>query len=250
MCDEQLFYLRQTHQSPIVLSLPTQGETTASGTPANARHRHSVAIAQDRAATNETGKRETGMNILVACELSGVVRDAFRARGHNALSCDLEPSERPGPHYQGDIRDILYHGWDMLIAFPPCTHLCVSGARWFKEKRELQEQAIAFVRLLMNAPISRIAIENPVGIISSRIRKPDQIIQPWMFGCGETKATCLWLKGLPPLFSTEIVPGNVARIHLMAPSPQRSKERSRTYQGIADAMAAQWNFCISEVASC
>src|SRR6266568_1989876 len=180
------------------------------------------------------------MNILVACEFSGVVRDAFRAKGHNALSCDLEPSERPGPHYQGDVRDILTDGWNMLVAFPPCTHLCVSGARWFADKRELQEQALAFVRSLMNAPIPRIAIENPKGIISTHIRKPDQIIQPWMFGHGETKMTCLWLKGLPPLFPTEIAPGSEPRIHYMAPSPDRAKERSRTYTGIAEAMSTQW----------
>ncbi len=180
------------------------------------------------------------MNILVACEFSGVVRDAFRAKGHNAISCDLEPSEKPGPHYQGDVRDILTNQWDMLIAFPPCTHLCVSGARWFAEKREQQEQALEFVHYLMNAPVKRIAIENPIGIISTRIRKPDQIIQPWMFGHGETKTTCLWLKGLPPLFAMEIAQGNVARIHRMSPSPIRAKERSRTYPGIAVAMAEQW----------
>lgn len=180
------------------------------------------------------------MNILVACEFSGIVRDAFRARGHNAVSCDLLPSERPGPHYQGDVRDILDNSWDMLVAFPPCTHLCVSGARWFAEKHDVQEQAVAFVRVLLDAPISRIAIENPKGIISTRIRKPDQIIQPWMFGHGETKMTCLWLKGLPPLFPTEIAQGNKPRIHYMAPGPNRAKERSRTYAGFAAAMADQW----------
>jgi hypothetical protein len=180
------------------------------------------------------------MKILVACEFSGLVRDAFRAKGHNAISCDLEPSEKPGPHYQGDIKDILNDQWNMLIAFPPCTHLCASGARWFSEKSEQQERALAFVRYLMDAPVERIAIENPVGIISTRIRKPDQIIQPWMFGHGETKTTCLWLKGLPPLFSTEIAPGNEHRIHRMSQSPQRAKERSRTYVGIAQAMADQW----------
>lgn len=180
------------------------------------------------------------MNILVACEFSGLVRDAFRAKGHNAISCDLEPSEKPGPHYQGDVRDILDDSWDMLVAFPPCTHLCVSGARWFAEKRDLQELALAFVRLLMAAPIKRIAIENPKGILSTHIRKPDQIIQPWMFGHGETKMTCLWLKGLPPLLPTEIAPGNTPRIHYMGPGPNRAKERSRTYPGIAQAMADQW----------
>jgi len=182
----------------------------------------------------------TKMNILVACEFSGIVRDAFRAKGHNAVSCDLEPSERPGPHYKGDVAHILDAGWDMLVAFPPCIHLCVSGARWFPKKRELQEQALMFVRFLMEAPIPRIAIENPKGIISTRIRKPDQIIQPWMFGHGEIKMTCLWLKGLPPLLPTEIVQGNNSRIHYMAPGPNRAKERSRTYKGIAQAMADQW----------
>ena len=180
------------------------------------------------------------MNILVACEFSGLVRDAFTAKGHHAVSCDLEPSERPGPHYQGDIRHILPASWDVLIAFPPCTHLCVSGARWFSQKHDEQEQALAFVRLLMAAPIHRIAIENPIGIISSRIRKPDQIIQPWMFGHGETKTTCLWLKNLPPLFPTEIAPGNEHRIHRMPQTPLRARERSRTYSGIAEAMASQW----------
>lgn len=182
------------------------------------------------------------MKILVACEFSGTVRDAFRAKGHNALSCDLEPSEKPGPHYQGDVRDILNDSWDMLIAFPPCTHLCASGARWFAEKRGKQEQALTFVRYLMDAPIKRIAIENPIGIISTRIRRPDQIIQPWMFGHGETKTTCLWLKGLPPLFPTEIAPGNEQRIHRMPQTATRAKERSRTYVGIAEAMSTQWDF--------
>lgn len=180
------------------------------------------------------------MNILIGCEFSGIVRDAFIAKGCNAISCDLLPSEREGPHYQGDIRDILYKPWDMLIAFPPCTHLAVSGARWFKNKQREQEEALLFVRELMDSPIKRIAIENPISIISSKIRKPDQIIQPWMFGHGETKATCLWLKGLPLLTPTNIVEGRDPRIHLMAPSENRSKERSRTYQGIAEAMAMQW----------
>jgi site-specific DNA-cytosine methylase len=180
------------------------------------------------------------MKILVACEFSGVVRDAFLAAGHDALSCDLLPTERPGPHYMGDVRDILYDGWDMMIAHPPCTHLAVSGARWFADKREEQADALEFVRLLMAAPIPRICIENPISIISSRIRKPDQIIQPWQFGHGETKATCLWLQNLPTLAPTEIVSGRVARIHHMPPSPDRWRERSRTFPGIAAAMAAQW----------
>lgn len=180
------------------------------------------------------------MRILIACEYSGTVRDAFRARGHDAMSCDLLPTERPGPHYQGDVFDIIGDGWDMMIAHPPCTHLAVSGARWWKDKREQQAEALDFVRALMAAPIPRIAIENPISIISTAIRKPDQIVQPWQFGHGETKATCLWLQGLPKLVPTDIVEGREARIHKMSPSPDRWKERSRTYQGIADAMAAQW----------
>lgn len=158
------------------------------------------------------------------------------------MSCDLLPSEVPGLHYQGDVTDILGQGWDLMICHPPCTHLAVSGARHFKAKREsgVQQEALDFVRLLLNAPVPRIALENPVSIISSEIRKPDQIIQPWQFGHGETKATCLWLKGLPLLKPTNIVEGREARVHRMAPSPDRWKERSRTYQGIADAMAEQW----------
>jgi site-specific DNA-cytosine methylase len=135
---------------------------------------------------------------------------------------------------------ILTDGWDLMIAHPPCTHLAVSGARWFKDKREEQAEALDFVRLLLAAPIPRIALENPVSIISSKIRKPDQIIQPWQFGHGETKATCLWLQGLPPLQPTDIVEGRTARVHRMPPGPDRWKERSRTYGGIAEAMAAQW----------
>lgn len=180
------------------------------------------------------------MRVLVACEFSGVVRDAFLAAGHDAVSCDLLPSERPGPHVQGDVRAILGQGWDLLIAHPPCQHLAVSGARWFKDKLHEQAEALAFVRLLMAAPVARIAVENPVSIISSRIRKPDQIIQPWQFGHGETKATCLWLKGLPKLVATGVVEGRVARVHRASPGPERWKERSRTYAGIAAAMAAQW----------
>lgn len=180
------------------------------------------------------------MRVLVACEFSGVVRDAFIRRGHEAMSCDLLPSETPGPHYRGDVRDILGAGWDLLIAHPPCTHLAVSGARWFKEKRREQEEALEFVRLLLDAPIPMIALENPVSIISSRIRKPDQILQPWMFGHGEVKATCLWLKNLPKLVPTNIVAGREARVHRMPPGPDRWKERSRTFAGIAEAMAEQW----------
>ena len=180
------------------------------------------------------------MRVLVACEYSGAVRDAFRARGHEAVSCDLLPSETPGPHYEGDIRDIINANWDLMIAHPPCTHLAVSGARWFKDKQKEQAEALEFVRLLLAADIPRIALENPVSIISSKVRKPDQIIQPWQFGHGETKATCLWLKNLPRLRPTNIVEGREARVHKMAPSPDRWKERSRTYAGIAAAMAEQW----------
>lgn len=180
------------------------------------------------------------MKVLVACEFSGVVRDAFIAKGHDAVSCDLIPSERPGPHYQGDVLEILDDGWDMMIAFPPCTHLAVSGARWFKTKQYEQEVAKIFFIRLADALIPKIAIENPIGIMSTQYHKPDQIIQPWQFGHGETKATCLWLKNLPPLKPTNIVGGREPRIHHMGPSPNRSKERSKTYQGIADAMAEQW----------
>ena len=184
------------------------------------------------------------MKVLVACEYSGVVRDAFAAKGHYAMSCDLLPSETPGPHYQGDIRDILFNTWDLMIAHPPCTLLSVSGARWFKDKLPEQAEALNFVRLLLEAPIARIALENPISIISSRIRKPDQIIQPWQYGHGETKATCLWLKGLPPLVPTDVVEGREARVHKMPPSPDRWKERSRTFTGIAAAMADQWGAAI------
>jgi hypothetical protein len=180
------------------------------------------------------------MRVLVACEYSGIVRDAFRALGHDAWSCDLLPTERPGPHHHGSVMDILDDGWDLMIAHPPCTHLAVSGARWFKDKRVEQGMALNFVRVLMDARIPRIAIENPISIISSRIRKPDQIIQPWQFGHGETKATCLWLKNLPLLKPTNIVDGREARIHKMPPSKDRWKLRSTTYTGIAAAMAAQW----------
>lgn len=181
------------------------------------------------------------MRVLVACEYSATVRDAFRARGHDAWSCDLLATEGdPRWHHQGDVFDIINDGWDLLIAHPPCTHLAVSGARWFKHKLVEQSEALEFVRRLLNAPVDRIALENPVSIISSRIRKPDQVIQPWQFGHGETKATCLWLKGLPKLAPTTIVDGREARVHKMAPSPDRWKERSRTYTGIARAMAEQW----------
>lgn len=178
--------------------------------------------------------------VLVACEFSGAVRDAFARCGWDAWSCDLLPSESPGQHHQGDVSKILSDGWDLLIAHPPCTHLAVSGARWFHLKQEEQAEALAFVRLLLDAPVPKIALENPVSIISSRIRKPDQVIQPWQYGHGEVKATCLWLKNLPPLRPTQIVDGRVPRVHMMPPSPNRWKLRSMTYPGIAEAMADQW----------
>jgi len=182
------------------------------------------------------------MKILVACEYSGKVRDAFTARGHDVMSCDLLPTEKPGNHYTGSVFDILNDGWDMLIGFPPCTHLASSGARWFKEKQAdgRQQAGIDFFMVLANADIPKIALENPIGIMSSKYRKPDQIIQPWQFGHGETKATCLWLKGLPLLNPTDIVEGREQRMWKMPPSKDRAKLRSETYQGIADAMAAQW----------
>ena len=183
------------------------------------------------------------MKVLVSCEYSGRVRDAFIAKGHTALSCDLLPSESDkGPHYQGSIIDLLASGerWDLLIAHPPCTYLAASGARWWAQRQEEQKQAIEFFKMLLNLPIEKIAIENPVGILSSAVRKPDQIIHPWQFGHGETKKTCLWLKGLPLLKPENIVEGREDKIHKMPPSKDRWKNRSRTYQGIADAMANQW----------
>jgi len=180
------------------------------------------------------------LKVLIACEFSGRVREAFRQCGHYAVSSDIMPSEQPGEHYQGDVRDIINQGWDLMIAHPPCTHLAVSGARYFFRKQKEQAEALSFVKELMSAPIEKICIENPISIISSKIRKPDQIIQPWMFGHGETKATCLWLKGLPILTPTNIVEGREDRIHKMPPSPERWKNRSRTYSGIAKAMAEQW----------
>jgi hypothetical protein len=182
------------------------------------------------------------MRVLIACEYSGRVRDAFLAKGHDAISCDLLPTDAPGPHYQGDVFDIINDGFDLLIAHPPCTHLAVSGARHFAAKKAsgVQDEALDFVRRLLVAPIDKIALENPISIISSRIRKPDQIIQPWQFGHGETKATCLWLKNLPLLVPTNIVDGRSDRIHKMPPSPDRWKLRSTTYSGIAQAFADQW----------
>jgi hypothetical protein len=180
------------------------------------------------------------VKIIVACEFSGTVRDAFIRRGMDAISCDILPTEAPGPHIRGDIRDVDLSAFDLMIAHPPCTHLAVSGARWWAGRQREQEEAIAFVQYLMDAPVPRIAIENPIGKLSSAVRRPDQIIQPWMFGHGEVKATCLWLKGLPPLKPTQIVPGREARVHRMPPGPDRWKKRSLTYGGIAEAMAEQW----------
>lgn len=191
------------------------------------------------------------MRVLVACEFSGLVRDAFIAHGHDALSCDLLPSERPGPHFQGDVLELLDQSWDLMVAFPPCTHLCASGARWWKEKREdgRQQAAVEFVRKLWAAPILRAAIENPVGLLSRVIGKPTQIIQPWQFGHPDLKATCLWLRGLAPLVPTNVVEPEFkidgkgrrsSRIHRMSAGPERARERSRTFSGIAEAMAEQW----------
>jgi site-specific DNA-cytosine methylase len=181
------------------------------------------------------------MKILVACEYSGAVRNAFAANGHDVTSCDLLPAEDNSPnHYQGDVFDIIDNGWDIMIAHPPCTHLAVSGARWFKDKQVEQAEALEFVRRLLDADIPKIALENPISVISSKIRKPDQIIQPWQFGHGETKATCLWLKGLTPLVPTDIVDGREQRVWKLPPSENRWKERSRTFTGIAKAMAQQW----------
>lgn len=189
------------------------------------------------------------LRVLIACEFSGTVRRAFRALGHDAWSCDLLPAEDGSPHhYQVDALNVIdtdHFEWDLMIAHPPCTHLAVSGARWFKEKAVEQAGALDFVRQLLDAPIPHIALENPVSIISSRIRKPDQIIQPWQHGHGETKATCLWLKNLPKLVPTNIVEGREARIHKMSPGPDRWKERSRTFEGIAQAMAHQWGEYVS-----
>lgn len=181
------------------------------------------------------------MRVLIACEYSGRVRDAFRRHGHDAWSCDLLECEAdPRWHYQAPVEDLLANGWDLMIAHPPCTHLAVSGSRHFHRKQQEQAEALNFVRLLMAAPIERWCIENPVSIISSAITPPQQIIQPWQFGHGETKTTCLWLKNLPSLKPTQVVEGREAKVHRMPPGPNRWKDRSRTYQGIADAMGLQW----------
>ena len=180
------------------------------------------------------------MKVLVACEFSGIVRQAFTKRGHDAWSCDLLPTEIPGQHIQDDVLKHIDEGWDLMIAHPPCTHLAVSGARWFKGKEKEQNDAVWFFNCFASSPIKKWCIENPVGIMSSHYRKPDQIIQPWQFGHGETKATCLWLRGLPKLAPSNIVPGRIARVHREPPGQDRWKNRSRTYQGIANAMADQW----------
>jgi len=180
------------------------------------------------------------MKVLVACEFSGVVRDAFAAKGHDAWSCDLLPSDRPGNHLQCDVLTILNRGWDLIIAHPPCTHLCASGARWWAHKVKEQGADIEFVLNLWWCPIPKIAIENPIGILSTAWQKPDQIIQPWQFGHGEKKSTCLWLKNLEPLVPTNVVAGRSNRIHMMADTKARWRKRSITYEGIAQAMAEQW----------
>lgn len=186
------------------------------------------------------------MRVLIACEFSGIVRDAFLARGHDAWSCDLLPTESPIPacHFQADVLRVIRNtgarSWGLMIAHPPCTFLAVSGARWFKDRMPQQEAALQFVQDLMDCGIGRIAIENPISVISSKIRKPDQIIQPWQFGHPEIKSTCLWLSNLPPLRPTDIVEGRKPRVHFESPGPDRWKNRSRTLQGIANAMAAQW----------
>jgi hypothetical protein len=180
------------------------------------------------------------MRVLVACEFSGIVREAFATHGHDAWSCDVLPSELPGNHIQDDVLAHLSDNWDMLIAFPPCTYLCASGARWWSKRRAEQNDALAFVWLLAHADIPRIAIENPIGRLSQWLRKPDQIIQPWQYGHGEVKGTCLWLHNLPPLQPTCIVTERVPRVHFASPGPDRWRERSRTLPGIAHAMADQW----------
>jgi hypothetical protein len=195
------------------------------------------------------------MRVLIACESSGTVRDAFIAAGHDALSCDLLPTAAPGPHYQGDVLDVLHDGWDLMVAHPPCTYLAASGMHWTTRGLRdpgLTEEALAFVRTLMGAPIARIAVENPIGAISSRIRRPDQIVQPHEFGDDASKRTCLWLKGLPPLRPTRPVAPRIVNgrprwsnqtdsgQNRLPPSADRWRLRSVTYTGIAQAMATQW----------
>lgn len=195
------------------------------------------------------------MRVLVACEYSGAVRDAFRALGHDAMSCDLLPTDAPGPHHQGDVRDVLGMGWDLMVAHPPCTYLCSSGLHWNKRvpgREEMTAQALDFVRLLLDAPVRRIALENPIGRIGTAIRKADQTVQPWQFGHDASKATSLWLKNLPPLRPTKFVEPRVvdgkkrwanqtdSGQNRLSPSDDRWKLRSETFAGIARAMAEQW----------
>lgn len=182
------------------------------------------------------------MKVLIACEFSGIIREAFKLLGHNAWSCDLIPSEISGQHIQVDVLTILQDEWDLMIAHPPCTYLAVSGARWFKDRQLEQLLALNFVESLFNAPIPKICIENPISIISTKFRKPDQIVQPWWFGHGEVKATCLWLKNLSLLKPTNIVKGREPRVHYESPNVDRWKNRSRTLNGIANAMANQWGY--------
>jgi len=184
------------------------------------------------------------LKVLVACEFSGIVRDAFIKKGYDAISCDLIPSELPGPHIQDDVLNHLDDGWDLMIAHPPCTRLAVSGARYFKYHLDEQNKSLDFVKTLLNANIPKIALENPIGIISTRIRKPDQIIHPWQFGHAERKSTCLWLKNLPLLTPTNIIKERSLRLTNMSPSKNRAKERSRTFINIAEAMATQWSIDI------
>ena len=178
--------------------------------------------------------------ILIACEFSGIVRTAFAALGHDVWSCDLLLSEQPGHHLQCDVREVLADGWDMLIGFPPCTYLCNSGARWWAQRQEEQADALAFVRCLLDAPIARIALENPEGRISTAIRRPDQIVHPFWFGDPYMKKTHLWLQGLPRLTPTQMVEGREQQCWRAPQSRNRAKNRSRTYPGLANAMAAQW----------
>jgi hypothetical protein len=184
------------------------------------------------------------MNVLVACEFSGRVRDAFIASGHNAISLDVLPSERPGPHLQCDMWDYMHSAditqYDLLIAHPPCTYLAVSGARWFTTRKKEQESAVAFVRTLLHLPIPHIALENPISIIATAVRKPDQIVQPWWFGVRECKATCWWLKNLPLLKPTSVTPFRFTSVHHAVPGKDRWKVRSRTPFKIAAVLAAQW----------
>jgi hypothetical protein len=192
----------------------------------------------------------TRPRILIACEFSGAVRDAFIGQGVDAWSCDLLPSDAGAPHIQADVTMVFDWGWDAMIAFPPCTDLSVSGARWWAEKGDARrDAAVGFVRALWGAPIPRVAIENPIGRLSTLWRKPDQVVQPWMYGHGETKATCLWLRGLPPLMVGVVDTGRHPRVHLEAPGPDRWKRRSETYAGIAEAMAAQWAPLLAEAAA-